>query len=111
MEIYLENNNKPWFYKVKKIDEVFNNENGKFDLENFSKKFNFNIEDFKTLNGKVNKIAYGDILVIPPSSKYYHIVQPAENLNTISKKYGIPAEEIAKTNNINQIFIGQKLFL
>ena len=111
MEIYLENNFKPWFYTVKKADEVYNLESGKFDLENFSKKFNFNIQEFEILNGKVRKISYGDILIIPPSSKYFHVVQPAENLNLIAKKYKIPAEEIAKTNNVKQIFIGQKLFL
>ena len=111
MEIYFENNAKPWFYTVKKTDEVYNSKDGRFDLANFSKKFNFNIEEFENINGKIRKVSFGDILIIPPSSKYFHIVQPAENLNIIAKKYGISAEKIAKNNNTQQIFIGQKLFL
>ena len=111
MEIYLENNMKPWFYTVKKADEVYNLNDGKFDLINFSKKFNFDILEFENLNGKIKKVSHGDILIIPPSSKYFHIVQPTENLSKIAKIYGKNAEDIAKTNNVKQIFVGQKLFL
>lgn len=110
MEIYLENNSKPWFYIVKKADEAYNHD-GKFDLKNFSKKFNFNIEEFEVLNGNVKKISFGDVLIIPPSSKYFHIVQPTENLYKIAKLYNKSPENIASLNNVKQIFIGQKLFL
>ena len=111
MEIYLHNNLKPWFYTVKKSDEVYNLENGRFDLENFSRKFNFNIEEFENLNGKLKKVSYGDILLIPAFSKYFHIVQPAENLLKIAKLYNKSPEDISSLNNVKQIFVGQKLFL
>ena len=115
MEITLENNNKPWFYKVKKSDEIFNSktESGEnfFYFENFAKKFNFELEDFKKLNGNIKQIKGGDILIIPPSSKYCHVVMPTETLETISKKFGVSKEEIISKNNVTKIFIGQKLFL
>ncbi len=115
MKIKLDNDYKPWYYKVKKSDEVFNNrtENGEefFDYENFSKKFNFNLVEFKKLNGNLKKIKGGDILIIPPSSKYCHIVQPTENLEIIANKFSVDKNEIANKNNITRTFIGQKLFL
>ena len=115
MKIKLENNNKPWFYKVKKSDEVFNNKSENkeefFDYENFAKKFNFSLTDFKKLNGNIKKIKGGDILIIPPSSKYCHIVQPTENLDVIANKFLISKNEIINKNNTTKTFIGQKLFL
>lgn len=111
MKISLFNNYQPWFYTVKKGDKVFNLENGVFDVKNFSKRFNFSISEFENLNGKIKNIAFGDILIIPPSSKYCHIVQPTETIQSIANDYNIDAFEIKEFNQIKQIFIGQKLFL
>ena len=111
MKIYLAKTSEPWFYRVKKTDEVYNLNGNKFSVENFAKKFNFEVSDFENLNGKIKKIEYGDVLIIPPSSKYAHIVQPTETLSSIAEKYGTTVQEIKNRNNINQIFIGLKLFL
>ena len=109
MTITLDNNANPWFYFVKKSDEIFNGE--VFNLEGFSKKFNFNISDFERLNGKIKSISFGDILIIPPSSKYVHIVKPTETIEKIAKIYGLKADELKIKNKISQIFIGQKIFI
>lgn len=111
MKISLYNNYQPWFYRVKKSDEVYTLEDGTFDLKNFARRFNFNILDFENLNGKLKNVSYGDMLIIPPSSKYCHIVQPAETLTSIANQYDINLNEIKILNKVNQIFIGEKLFL
>ena len=111
MKISLYNNYQPWFYRVKKRDEVYTLENGIFDIENFAKRFNFNISEFEQLNGKLKNVSFGDVLIIPSSSQYCHIVQPAETLNSIANLYNINVNEIKLLNNIKQVFIGEKLFL
>ncbi|MBO4412967.1 MAG: LysM peptidoglycan-binding domain-containing protein [Clostridia bacterium] len=106
MQIKLLNENKPWFYTVKKADEM-----EIFNLSKFSQKFNFDISEFESLNGKINKISYGDVLVIPPSQKYYHVVQPTETLTIIANNFNVSEEYLKTTNKINKIFIGQKIFI
>ena len=115
MKVYLYNNNKIWFYRVKKSDEVFNNKNENnetyFNLDAFLKKFNILKSEFEQLNGKISKISYGDVLIMPNSSKYCHIVQPTETLEKIAVKYGVNFEYLKSENATNKIFIGQKIFL
>lgn len=113
MKISLYNNNKVWFYKVKKTDEIYNeksiNNKDIFNIERFSQRFNFVIADFEKLNGKIKKITAGDVLLIPPSSKYCHIVAPTETPNIIIKKYGLGNNTDLNSNK--KLFIGQKIFL
>lgn len=115
MKVYMDRNNKIWFYKVKKSDEVHNHadEDGVtyFNLESFIKKFNVTKEDFEKLNGKIKKISCGDVLIIPQSSKYCHIVLPTETISSIAQKYQINPDELRVKNKINKVFIGQKLFI
>lgn len=111
MKISLYNNYQPWFYRVKKSDEVYTLENGVFDAENFAKKFNFDVSEFNLLNGKLKNVSFGDVLIIPPSSQYCHIVQPTETLGSIANLYNINVNEIKSLNNVKQVFIGEKLFL
>lgn len=106
MEIKLYNETKAWFYTVKKVDEMEN-----FDLLKFSEKFNFNISDFESLNGKIGKISSGDVLVIPASQKYVHVVMPTETLTKISEMFNVSENYLKETNKINKIFIGQKIFI
>ena len=54
MNVKFYNNNKPWFYTVKKNDEM-----EKFDLTQFLKKFNFDKSQFENLNGKIQNISCG----------------------------------------------------
>lgn len=111
MKISLYNNYQPWFYKVKKNDEVYNLENGNFDSKNFVKKFDFEATEFDQLNGKLKNISFGDVLIMPPSSKYCHIVQPTETLRSIANFYNLDENELQILNKIKTIFIGQKIFL
>ena len=56
--------------------------------------------------------AQGDEYKIVDVENYnIHIVQPMENLNSISEKYGVSIEDLKKINNlnINRLFIGQIL--
>jgi len=106
MQVSFADNEKPWFYTVKKSDESKN-----FNLLNFAQKFNFDLTHFESLNGKITKISLGDVLVIPPSQKYFHVVMPTETISKIAKMYNTSEEKIKSVNKINKIFIGQKIFI
>lgn len=53
----------------------------------------------------------GDFYLISDINANTHIVKPMENLNAISKKYGVSEESIMCKNNLKTkaLFIGQKL--
>lgn len=104
MEIKIINDEKIWYYRVKKLDE-------KYLILDFIKKFNFSSEDFIKLNPHIEKLVAGKILFMPPSSKYCHVVAPLENFETIAKTYNCSIDYLKINNNINRTFIGQKIFL
>lgn len=104
MEVKLYNDNKIWYYRVKKEDERLNN-------KDFFKRFNFSEEDFKDLNTDFEKLIAGRVLIMPPSSKYYHVVAPLENYDSIAKSYNCSANSIRQMNRTSALFIGQKIFL
>lgn len=103
MEISIHNNNKPWFYTVIQQDE-------KLSFEEFAKKFNVTIDNLLNLNPET-KIERGNIFVVPPSSKCFHIVQPLETLEKISNMYNCTIEHLKETNKIENVFVGQKIYL
>jgi hypothetical protein len=104
MEVKLYNDNKIWYYRVKREDERLSN-------KDFFKKFNFKEEDFIDLNPDFEKLIAGRVLIMPPSSKYYHIVAPLENYEAIAKAYNCSVDLIRQINKTSVLFIGQKIFL
>lgn len=104
MKVKIINDNKVWYYRVKKSDE-------KCLIKDFIKKFNFSSEAFVKLNPYLEKLIAGRILFMPPSSKYYHIVGPLENFEIISEIYSCPIDYLKSLNNTTRTFIGQKIFL
>lgn len=57
------------------------------------------------------EIEEGDILWIKKKNTCCHIVKPAESLTSIAQKYGVSVEHIKSLNEIENIFIGQKIFI
>lgn len=104
MNVKLIKDDKIWYYRVKKADE-------KYLIKDFVKRFNFSNEAFIRLNPYLERLTAGKILFMPPSSKYYHIVGPLENFESISKMYNCSIEYLKTLNNTNRIFIGQRIFL
>lgn len=103
MRVRLYNDNKVWYYRVKKEDE-------KLTFAKFIKRFNFSVKDFQKLNKNYDLIA-GKILFMPPSSKYYHIVGPLENYTTIANDYNCEISNLQEINKTTFLFIGQRIFL
>lgn len=103
MEISIYNNNQPWFYTVMPQDE-------KLSFEDFAKKFNVSFDEFLAMNPET-KIEKGNVFVVPSSSKCFHIVQPLETLEKISKMYNCTIDHLKKTNKIENVFVGQKIYL
>jgi len=58
-----------------------------------------------------DKIHEGDILWIRKKNSFYHIVKPLDTLSKIAAQYNVSVEHIQKLNGVQQIFIGQKLYL
>lgn len=103
MKISIHNTNKNWFYTVSEKDE-------KLDMEKFIKKFNVNKEDFMFLNNET-KLELGNVFIIPPSSNCFHIVQPLETLEKISKMFNCTVDHLKEINKIETVFVGQKIYL
>lgn len=57
------------------------------------------------------EVKEGDILWIRRRNSAIHIVKPLETFESISIKYGVTVEHIKKLNNIQNLFIGQRLIL
>lgn len=99
-----------------------NNENDKH--QNYNNKWETNksntnkFENNKNeIKNKNNNAIYfkhffgGEYLFIAGQKIISHIVRPLESLTFIAKKYNIEPQKILSFNNINTIFIGQKLFI
>ncbi len=104
MDVKIFNENKNWYYRIKKEDEYLSN-------ESFFKRFNFSQEEFDDLNPNFEKLIAGKILFMPASSKYYHIVGPLENYETISRSFNCSVEYLKNLNKTNFLFIGQKIYI
>lgn len=53
----------------------------------------------------------GDVVVVKNINKKLHVVLPLETLEKIATKYNVSVQHIKTLNNINQIFIGQQIFI
>lgn len=104
MEIKIYNNNQNWFYRVKQQDE-------KIPLEKFLLKFNIQKADFDSLNPSFKSLRHGNVLIIPASQQFCHVVAPLETFETISKKYHVPVEILKESCKTEVLFVGQKIFI
>uniref|UniRef100_A0A7V4JNZ3 Peptidoglycan endopeptidase n=1 Tax=Thermodesulfobacterium geofontis TaxID=1295609 RepID=A0A7V4JNZ3_9BACT len=110
-------------YLVKKGDTLYS----------IAKKYNVSVEELKKINNlQDNNISIGQILRIPVNKKLnfsqtfknsenfssqenkpisYHKVAKGETLYSISKKYGIPIQELKKLNNLKttKLKVGQTI--
>ncbi len=104
MEAKILNNNKTWFYRIKSQDE-------NTGLETFLNRFNFSKEAFASLNPTTTSLTAGNVLLMPASSQYYHIVAPLDTYESIAKTYSCSIEHLKSLNGTRAIFIGQKIFI
>ena len=61
--------------------------------------------------GVNDKIEEGDILWIRKRNTAIHIVKPLETFASIAKSYNVTVSHIKEINNIDTIFIGQRLII
>lgn len=104
MEIKIYNNPQNWFYRVKKSDEDIS-------IEKFVLRFNIKKEDFDFLNPNATSLRQGDVLIIPQSEQFCHIVAPLETFETISKKFQVPVSNLKSICNSSVLFVGQRIFI
>lgn len=58
-----------------------------------------------------DELRAGEILWIRKRNSYIHIVKPLETLSTLATKYNVTITHIKELNNIEEIFIGQRLII
>lgn len=53
----------------------------------------------------------GSVIFLPQSNVKIHVVQPLENIESIAQKYGISQQKLRQFNNVDSVFIGQKILI
>ena len=81
-------------------------ENGQ-TFEDISKIYNIPIDALKANNKE--EIYDGQCVILCGFGKKYHIVKPAETLETIAQKYNTTKQSLKQKNSAQQIFVGQLL--
>ena len=81
-------------------------------LESICKKLKVSKNYILSLN-KIdeNKLEQGDVLLVKSTSCVFHIVKPTETLFSIAKQYNVSVEELKQKNNIDVLFVGQKIII
>ena len=81
-------------------------------LEEASKKYNMSLDRLIELNDlPVQECYVGMRLLIEQREGVEYVVQPFDTLDKIALDFGVDKAEIKKYNRINQVFLGQKLFI
>tara|TARA_Y100001968_G_scaffold233990_1_gene216998 strand:+ start:2753 stop:3475 length:723 start_codon:yes stop_codon:yes gene_type:complete len=87
-------------------------------LTKIANDYDFTVREIMDLNNIIdaNKLKEGQKLKLPKINNEYeiHIVKKGENLEVISKLYGIKKEDVIKLNkldNPNYLIVGQKIYI
>lgn len=104
MKITIHCSNRPWFYIVKLSDEGQS-------LESFKARFCFDEGEFEFLNPNLTSLRAGDLLIIPPSPQYFHIVAPLESYQTIADMFNTSTDELISKNKTQSTFVGQRIYI
>ena len=96
----------------KKLDIIYFVKKGDC-LSEIAAKFCVSLSIIRKCNNLLSdqEVEEGDILWIKQANKFCHIVKPLENLSKIARMYGVTIEHIKEVNEVDDIFIGQKLFI
>jgi len=76
-------------------------------LKDIAKQYNTNLEVLK--QNPTKELYAGQCIALTNLDKKYHVVKPAETIQTIAQKYKTTPEIILQKNKVRQIFIGQLL--
>lgn len=101
IEFFEEQKQPPIFYFVKNGDTLLK----------IAKTFSVSVQLIKRNNPKADELEIGDCLYIPFVNTAIHIVRPLETLSKIASDYNVTEEYIKQKNQIETIFIGQKLYI
>ena len=81
-------------------------------LEEVSKKYNMSLDRLIELNDlRAQECYVGMRLLIEQRDGVEYVVQPFDTLDKIAVNFGVDKAKIKNYNRINQVFLGQKLFI
>ena len=101
------------FLNDKKIEDIIYFVKANDTLSSIADKFCVKKEDLAFDNDiKLSeKIEDGDIIWIRKRNTAIHIVKPLETIETIAKKYNVTIAHIKQLNNVDTVFIGQRIII
>lgn len=62
-------------------------------------------------NRLFREVEPGDLLLVRPHPGRRHRVMPADTPRTLSRKYGVPAEEILRENAVPYLYVGMDIII
>ena len=82
------------------------------NLETLSKKFEISEENLKKINNKT-VFSAGDYILIKKTKQNFHVVSPAEDLQSICEKEKVSKQDLFEANETDDLFlfVGKKLLL
>lgn len=94
------------------IYEVLNNET----LNDIAKKLNISIDELTELNGQLDDIMPGQLLIVPKQDNFYqtYIVKKGDNLYSIAQKYNTDTKTLELLNGLDgddYIYPNQRLLI
>lgn len=86
---------------------------GEFDtLESIARKYELSEKEILIYNNlKAENIKQGLYLVINKLEGKRYVVKPFDTLQKIADKFGISIEKIREHNKINEVFLGQIIYI
>ena len=81
------------------IYEVLKNEN----LNDIAKKLNINVDELIELNGELNDITPGQLIIVPKQDSIFknYTVKKGDNLYSIAQKYDIDTKTLELLNGLD----------
>lgn len=81
-------------------------------LFSISSKFNVDVKQIiEDNNLESDTVEEGDILWVRKKNKATYIVKPLDTIEKIANKFDVSVEHVKLTNGIENVYIGQKIYI
>lgn len=85
--------------------------NENITTKELAEKFNTTAYSIEKLNNIHSQVFKGMRLIIQEGEGEVYVVQPFDTLEKIAQKFSISTQKIIEYNNLQTVFIGQKIFI
>ena len=86
--------------------------NNGINIEDICEQYNVDEKLIMKSNPQLNKtLKNGDIIYLNKGNAKIYIVKPLDTIDKISEMFNVDKNYLIKTNNISNLFIGQKIYI